>query len=277
MKMNTIDIDNIIGRLKGLHTDLQSLVERAKHPGLCDFGQADRQLGFLKKSVIDLLDLHGLKNWTHEMELEEALVTPCGMLTEIVDRASPYVLLLGLLIEALARVAALPHLQAFVKRLEAERDAEECIPDLVAFLREFKFYDTDFTSEAEMIESNAKDHKFCQKRLAELIEEIETFAQIHRSPIMTAAEQASNPLHQKSQAKRARLARQHGKRGGRKTMDNRDQIDDAVEDAHDRLKNNPAMGLKRACEFACEAKRLIIKWPALQVHYKKRYRRRVKN
>lgn len=76
--------------------------------------------------------------------------------------------------------------------------------------------------------------------------------------------------------KRAQLAKRHGKLGGRPLEDGQTKIDEAVQDVLARLKNNPHLRMKRACELAIKEILLTITWPALQKHVKKAQRKHTK-
>ncbi|MEI8122119.1 MAG: hypothetical protein WCI20_08700 [bacterium] len=83
----------------------------------------------------------------------------------------------------------------------------------------------------------------------------------------------------KSPAKlrQARINHDNGQGGGRPTVDSQTQIDAAVRGVRDRRKNNPSLGMKRACEFEIKEQGLSIKWQGLQKHVKRHKGGRVTN
>ena len=190
--MNIRDIDDIIGRVKGLETNFQRLAQRTKRPDLFNFGQLNRELNVLKKRLVDFLDLQGLQNWADHMELEEADVTTCGTLAEIGKRADCYDSVLDLLIEGLVEVSALPGLRGFVQRLQFGRELKKVVAEVISFLRDERFLsDTIFSGTADKIEAYARQHPgnkpcnesseavaFYKTTLTELIEQIEVTSMV---------------------------------------------------------------------------------------------------
>ncbi len=77
--------------------------------------------------------------------------------------------------------------------------------------------------------------------------------------------------------RRARNSRMNGQGGGRPSHDGDDKIDAAVAGVRARIKNNRAIGMKRACELECKDNDLEIKWQALRNHVKNPKRGRVIN
>ena len=76
-------------------------------------------------------------------------------------------------------------------------------------------------------------------------------------------------IKKKSDTKRARINRHNGRAGGREPKDPQDNIDAAVNAVRLRMKNNPSLGMKRACEYEIKAQGLSIKWEALRKHVNK--------
>lgn len=94
--------------------------------------------------------------------------------------------------------------------------------------------------------------------------------------VAASARQMNDNAPGKAAAKRARSARRNGKGGGRPTADTDKQITSAVQDVLARLKNNPYLKMKRACELAIEKEALTIRWEALRKHVKKALRKHTK-
>ena len=68
--------------------------------------------------------------------------------------------------------------------------------------------------------------------------------------------------------KRARVNRRNGKLGGAPLKDNPELVALAVAGVRARLRVNPRLGMKRACELECRGRGLSIKWEALRKHVK---------
>lgn len=85
--------------------------------------------------------------------------------------------------------------------------------------------------------------------------------------------QSTGNAPQQSEVRRVRIARRNGRAGGRPTTDSEKLIMAAVQDVLDRLRNNPYLKVKRACELAVEEGSLTIGWQALRRHVKKVQRR----